>query len=433
MYEQYFELDCRPFDLAPDPRFMFLTPQHSRAVANVRFAIMNGDSFVIITGDIGIGKTTVLNTVIEELGPEYVTAKLTHTTLNHIELLQALLSDFGMPMYTKKKVLLLDTLRSFFLEQHQQGKHVVIIVDEAQNLSGPSLEELRLLSCIDTADRKIVSIVLTGQCGLDDLIDAPGLIQLRQRARLRQRLHALSEEDTFNYIEHRIKVAGGNRDKIFNRNAIEEIHRLCLGIPRLVNTLCDTALLTCLAEEKKKVTLDVIDSAVQELRWQWIEDRGADEVMASIDHESSKTRSPISLMVYRSGQFVEQVQPAHFPFVLGRSNANDMVIIDKEVSRRHALIDCIGGIYVVEDLNSKNGILINRKHRSRGLLRSGDIISFGQIDVAFYNNAADGSTQDIPTELLPAPADEDSEQSEQDADHGSTANDLTEIIDKQQA
>jgi general secretion pathway protein A len=432
MYEQYFGLDCRPFDLAPDPRFMFLTPQHSRAVANVRFAIMNGDSFVIITGEIGIGKTTVLNTVIAELGPEYVTAKLTHTTLNHIELLQALLSDFGMPMYTKKKVLLLDTLRSFFLEQHKQGKHVVIIVDEAQNLSGPALEELRLLSCIDTADRKIVSIVLTGQLGLDDLIDAPGLIQLRQRARLRQRLHALSEQDSFEYINHRMKVAGGNRDQVFDHDAIKEIHRLCFGIPRLINTLCDTALLTCLAEEKKKVTMAVIDSAVQELRWQWIEDRGADEVMAAAEQESPKTQSPINLMVYRSGQFVEQAQPTHFPFVLGRSNANDMVIIDKEVSRRHALIDCIGGIYVVEDLNSKNGILVNRKRRSRALLRSGDIISFGQIDVAFYNNASE-STPNISTELPPAPVREDDEVSEQNADPTSTANDLSMIIDKKQA
>jgi pSer/pThr/pTyr-binding forkhead associated (FHA) protein len=236
-----------------------------------------------------------------------------------------------------------------------------------------------------------------------------------------------------------MKVAGGNRDKIFNHDAIEEIHRLCFGIPRLINTLCDTALLTCLAEEKRKVTLDVIDSAVQELRWQWIEDRDADEeVVSSIDRESSKTNSPINLMVYRSGQFVEQVQPTHFPFVLGRSNANDMVIIDKEVSRRHALIDCIGGIYVVEDLNSKNGILVNRKQRSRALLRSGDIVSFGQIDVAFYNNAAE-STANIPTKLPPAPMreddenDENDENSEQDADPSSTVNDLTKITDKKQA
>lgn len=184
------------------------------------------DSFVIITGEIGIGKTTILNTVLEELGPDFVTAKLTHTTLSHIELLQALLSEFGMPIYKKKKVLLLDTLRAFFLKKHEEGKHVVIIVDEAQNLTGPALEELRLLSCIDTADRKIISVVLTGQPNLDDLIDAPGLTQLRQRARLRQRLEALNEDETTHYLQHRLAIAGGDVDKVFSPEAIKDIHRL---------------------------------------------------------------------------------------------------------------------------------------------------------------------------------------------------------------
>lgn len=399
MYEQHFGLTCRPFDLAPDPRFIYMTAQHGRAVANVKFALMNRDSFVIITGEIGIGKTTILNTVLEELGPDYVTAKITHTTLSHIELLQALLSEFGMPIYKKKKVLLLDTLRAFFLKKHQEGKHVVIIVDEAQNLTGPALEELRLLSCIDTADRKIISIVLTGQPNLDDLIDAPGLTQLRQRARLRQRLDALNEDETVDYLRHRLAIAGGELDTIFDPAAVRDIHRLTQGIPRLINTLCDTALTACMVENLPKVTLEIIDEVVHELRWQWFEEKrehaggGAPDPAAT--GGTGKARSPrVMLMVYKSGQFTEQVQAAQFPFVIGRSNANDLVVIDKEVSRRHAIIDCIGGIYVVEDLNSKNGILVNRKRRPRALLRSGDVITFGQVDVVFYSdrNAAKEAT-----------------------------------------
>jgi type II secretory pathway predicted ATPase ExeA len=391
MYEQHFGLTCRPFDLAPDPRFMFMTAQHSRAVANMKFALLNRDSFVIITGEIGIGKTTILNTVLEQLGPDFVTAKLTHTTLSHIELLQALLSEFGMPIYKKKKVLLLDTLRSFFLKKHEEGKHIVIIVDEAQNLSGPALEELRLLSCIDTADRKIISIVLTGQPNLDDLIDAPGLTQLRQRARLRQRLDALNEDETVQYIEHRLAIAGGDIQKVFAPEAIKDIHRLTQGIPRLINTLCDTALTACMVEDLPKVTLEVLDEVVHELRWQWFEERHepVNRLAQGSATPPAKSRTPrVMLMVYKSGQFVEQVQAGQFPFVIGRSNANDLVIIDKEVSRRHALIDCIGGIYVIEDLNSKNGILVNRKRRPRALLRSGDIVTFGQIDVVFYTDRA---------------------------------------------
>ena len=385
MYEEFFKLACRPFDLAPDPKFIYMTDQHARAVANVRFALINHDSFVIITGEIGIGKTTILNTVMEDLGPDYVTAKLVHTTLSHIELLQALLSEFGMPNYRKKKVMLLDTLRTFFLEQHRNGKHVVIIVDEAQNLSSSALEELRLLSCIDTSDRRIVSIVLTGQPSLDDLLDAPGLTQLRQRARLRQRLDAMVEAETLEYIKHRLQIAGGNADEIFEPETLREIHRLTSGIPRLINTLCDTALTACMVEDQHRVDLEIIDNVVHELRWQWFEEKSP---RTQGDAETApKKQSPdgnASLMVYRSGQLVEQVEATDFPFVIGRGNANNLVIIDKEVSRRHALIDRIGGIYVLEDLNSRNGLLVNQKPRVRALLRSGDIMTFGEVDVVFY-------------------------------------------------
>lgn len=389
MYEKFFGLDSRPFDLTPDPRFMFMTPQHSRAVANIKFALMNRDSFVIITGEIGTGKTTILNNVLQELGPDYVTAKLTHTTLSRIELLQALLSEFGMPNYSKKKVLLLDTLRNFFEEKNRENKHVVIIVDEAQNLDTKALEELRLLSCIDNSDRRIVSIVLTGQRGLDDLIDSPNLRQLRQRARLRQRLEPLDSENTDQYIRHRLEVAGGDVDEIFTPEALAEVHRLCFGIPRLINTLCDTAMMACMVEEKDHVSLEVVDTAAHELRWQWLEERDEEEEERRRPDTTPAQRAPVNLIVYRAGKLVEQVQPRSFPFVIGRSNANDLVILDKEVSRRHALIDQIGGIYVIEDLNSKNGILVNRKRRSRALLRSGDIISFGQIDVTFHAEAAE--------------------------------------------
>lgn len=397
MYEQHFGLTSRPFDLAPDPRFIYMTAQHSRAVANVRFALLNRDSFVIVTGEIGIGKTTIINTVLAELGPDFVTAKLTHTTLSHIELLQALLSEFGMPIYKKKKVLLLDTLRTFFLKKHEEGKHVVIVVDEAQNLSAPALEELRLLSCIDTADRKIVSVVLTGQPSLDDLLDSPGLTQLRQRARLRQRLEALNEDETLEYIRHRLAIAHGDLDRIFAPDTVKEIHRLTHGIPRLINTICDTALTACMVENLHKVTLDVIDEVVHELRWQWFEEReGGTRRMAEASAPpptKGSRKQRVMLMVHKGGQLLEQAQVKKFPFVIGRSNANDLVIIDSEVSRRHALIDCIGGIYVVEDLNSKNGILVNGKKRPRALLRSGDTMTFGEVDVVFYsdrNAARDG-------------------------------------------
>jgi general secretion pathway protein A len=384
MYEEYFNLSCRPFDLSPDPKFLFMTEQHSRAVANIKFALANRDTFVIITGEIGIGKTTVLNSVFDELGDEYVVAKLTHTTLTHIELLQALLSAFGMPMYTKKKVLLLDTLRTFFLKKHKEGRHVVIIVDEAQNLSMAALEELRLLSCIDSSNRKLLSIVLTGQRGLDDLIDAPKLAQLRQRTRLRQRLETLNEEATFDYIKHRLEIAGADSESIFEADAIREVHRLSFGVPRLINTLCDTALMCCMVEKDSTVNLETIDTVVHELRWQWFEDRDQEKSSQKRIRDSVQTETPIVLTISRDGKFVDEVKTLKAPFIVGRRASNDLVLIDKEISQRHALIDCIAGIYVIEDLNSTNGILINGKRRTRALLRAGDVISIGELDVTFH-------------------------------------------------
>lgn len=423
MYEQYFGLTSRPFDLAPDPHFLYMTDQHSRAIGNIKFALMNHDSFVIVTGEIGIGKTTILNSVLKELGPDYVTAKLTHTTLSHIELLQALLSAFGMPIYKKKKVLLLDTLRAFFLKQHEAGKHVVIIVDEAQNLTSQALEELRLLSCIDSADRNIVSIILTGQPGLDDLLDAPGLTQLRQRARLRQRLEPLTPEETMHYLEYRLATSGGDINTIFTPDAAHDIHRLTMGIPRLINTLCDTALTACMVDDLRQVTLELLDEVVHELRWQWFEEPSASGKNSRDDQSAtpapSRSRAPrVMLMVYKAGQFVEQIKVTRFPFVIGRGNVNDLVIIDQEISRRHALIDCIGGVHVVEDLNSKNGILVNRKQRPRALLRTGDIISFGQVDVVFYSDRnAPAETVDTEAGAEPTHTGSDPEDIERTARH----------------
>ena len=384
MYQEFLKLTCGPFDLAPDPRFLYITSQHSRAIANVRFALMKHDSFVVITGEIGTGKTTVLNAVLRELGPQYVTARLVHTTLTDIELLQSLLSDFGIPNYGAKKVQLLDELRAFFLEQHLAGRHVVIIVDEAQHLNPAALEELRLLSCIDTHDRRILSIVLTGQPSLDEVVDDPTLAQLRQRTRLRQRLRPLDRADTAEYIRHRMKVAGGNADEIFAPESFPEIHRLTLGTPRLINTLCDTALTACMVAKRPHVDLDTLAHVVKELGWRWPDAAGR----RAKDPSESSTRSvhgseQATLSVYSNGKLAKKVEIQSVPFSIGRSDANVLVIPELEVSRFHAFIDRVDGRYVIADHNSRNGLLVNHKRRDTAVLESGDVITIAHIDLVF--------------------------------------------------
>jgi len=386
MYDYFFQLNCRPFDLAPDPKFLFMTGQHARAAANVRFALMNYDSFVVITGEIGTGKTTVLNTALRELGSHYVVARLVHTTLNDVELLQALLSEFGIANYSTKKVKLLDKLRQFFVEQHLGGRHVVIIVDEAQHLNPAALEELRLLSCIDSQDRRIVSIVLTGQPALDEVLDDARLTQLRQRTRLRQRLRPLAESVTADYIRYRLKVAGGNADEIFAPETFAEIHRLTLGVPRLINTLCDTALTACMVESKNRVDLTTLENVVTELGWRWAEASGRRKRDPGDLPAGSQPRSDngASLLVHLPGKLVARVDIASVPFTIGRGHGNGLVIDERDISRRHALIDRAGGRYMIEDLNSCNGVLVNGKRHELANLKSGDVIIIGGLKLVFH-------------------------------------------------
>ena len=384
MYQEFFNLDSAPFDLAPDPRFLFKTVQHARAAANVRFALLKHDSFVVITGEIGTGKTTVLNEVLQQLGPQFVTARLVHTTLTDIELLQALLSEFGIANYGDRKVQLLDELRNYFLQQHLAGRHVVIIVDEAQHLSPAALEELRLLSCIDTHDRRILTIVLTGQPSLDDVVDDPTLAQLRQRTRLRQRLRPLNETDTHEYIRHRLRVAGGNADDIFAPESIPEIHRLTLGTPRLINTLCDTALTSCMVEQRKQVDLGTLASVVTELGWRWPDAAGRREREPGergVRAVGAADRAFLS--VYSSGKLTEKLEIRSVPFSIGRGDGNDLVVQDQAISRFHAVIDRVDGRYIIEDHNSRNGLMVNHRKRDTAVLKSGDVITIAHIELYF--------------------------------------------------
>jgi general secretion pathway protein A len=377
MYEDFFHLSCRPFDLAPDPKFLYMTAQHAQAADNMRFALLQHDSFVVISGEIGTGKTTVLNTALRDLGSDYVTARIVHTTLTHVELLQSLLSEFGIANYGTKKVRLLDELRRFFVEQHQAGRHVVIIVDEAQHLSAAALEELRLLTCIDSQDRRLLTIVLTGQPSLDDVLDDASLAQLRQRTRLRQRLRPMGQADTSEYIRHRLRVAGGNADEIFAPETLPEIHRLTLGTPRLINTLCDTALIACMVDSKHRVELATINYVVEQLGWR--RKRIAGEATAG--HALAGNQA--MLTVHLPGKFVVRVEINPVPFSIGRGLGNGFVIEEREISRRHAQIDRVADQYVIQDLGSANGVQVNGKRRASATLKPGDVITIGLVKMVF--------------------------------------------------
>ncbi|HSG98355.1 MAG TPA: AAA family ATPase, partial [Woeseiaceae bacterium] len=266
-YLSHFNLQDQPFRLTPDPDYLYWSKQHARAKAYMESTIWLADGFVVITGEIGSGKTTLLQSFLSELDDDVVCAVVSQTQLTATQFLQAVLTEFGFKPFDKRKVELLDMLNMFLIEQYSNGNKVVLIVDEAQNLSRKVLEEIRLLSGIETHKEKVLRIILAGQPELRETLDSPSLKQLVQRIRLRFHLESLDRREMREYIEHRLGVASCPRNDLFAEECFETIHRYTGGVPRLINTLCDSALLCAFADEKETVDLDDVMAAVGELSW----------------------------------------------------------------------------------------------------------------------------------------------------------------------
>src|ERR1700730_9971455 len=242
MYLDLFKLHELPFRLSPDPQFLYLSKQHARAKAYMESTIWFTDGFVVITGDIGAGKTPLIEKFLNELQADVVVAQINQTQLSATGFLQSALVQFGFSPFGMKKPEVLATLNQFLVEQHGNGRKVLLIIDEAQNLTNKVLEEVRMLSGVETTKEKVLRIILAGQPELNEKLDAPELIQLTQRIRLRFHLTTLSAPEMRAYIQHRLDVAGGGDRQIFAEEAYPDIFRYTGGVPRLVNTLCDTAM-----------------------------------------------------------------------------------------------------------------------------------------------------------------------------------------------
>ncbi len=266
---EHFNLNKQPFGLTPDPEFVYWSKQHAGAKAYMESTIWLADGFVVISGEIGSGKTTLLQSFLAELGDDVVSAVVSQTQLKPTQFLQAVLAEFGFKPFKKRKVELLDMLNMFLIEQYSKGKKVILIIDEAQNLSKKVLEEIRMLSGIETQKEKILRIILAGQPELKETLDSPSLKQLVQRIRLRFHIGPLDDREMREYIEHRLKVAGRDDNDLIADDAFAPIYRYTGGIPRLINILCDTALLCAFADDKQTVDVGDVMSAVKELNWKY--------------------------------------------------------------------------------------------------------------------------------------------------------------------
>ncbi len=395
-YLKHFNLKEQPFRLTPDPEFLYWSLQHARAKAYMESTIWLADGFVVITGEIGSGKTTLLQSFLDELDDDVVYAVVSQTQLTSSQFLQAVLTEFGFKPFNKRKVELLDILNNFLIEQYANGKKVVLIVDEAQNLSTKVLEEIRMLSGIETHKEKVLRIILAGQPELKETLESPSLKQLVQRVRLRFHVGPLELSDISKYIEHRLAVAGNEQVGVFGDDCFDVIYAYTGGIPRLVNTLCDTALLVAFADEKTTLAAEDIMAAVNELDWKEHEsDTGRfntlDQVVAR--HGPAAHLTQIEILADGETVSVQTFGPGRI--VIGRSPDNEICIRSKFVSRHHAQIVIDEKGCIVEDLNSTNGVFFGERQIKKHLLTSGDSIAIGAHDLVYTDLRLAAASADI--------------------------------------
>jgi general secretion pathway protein A len=266
MYNSHFGFLESPFSVTPDPRFFYTNPVYLEAYATLRYGIEAKKGFIVITGEVGTGKTTLLRKLLHNLEDTVHSVFIFNSYPSFLELLQVTLHDLGLAPKDTSKVTMIQELGDYLIQQHQRGHAVAALIDEAQNLSDAVLEDLRLLSNLETDREKLLQIVLVGQPELEAKLEQPGLRQLKQRVALRCRLRPLKDEEVGPYIDFRLRTAGYEGKGLFHRDAVQQIASYSQGIPRLMNIICDNALLTAYAESKKIVSPDMINEVARDLR-----------------------------------------------------------------------------------------------------------------------------------------------------------------------
>jgi general secretion pathway protein A len=308
MYKTFFNLTRNPFDLTPDPEFLFPTKRHNEALAALYYGVRQHKGFVVVTGEVGTGKTLLLRCLLRLLtqSEDVAYAYLFNNRLSPKEFLQYILSDFGLSASGKNKAELLLELSQFLIQRGSKKLTTVLIVDEAHHLSAEILEEVRLLTNLESAESKLLQIVLVGQPELELKLDSVGLRQLKQRIALRARLDSLDGNETKGYIERRLQIAGtgSQAETLFPEETIAAVHRHSRGFPRLINTICENALITAYARQMQSVTPEIIGDVANEFRLAVVQ---SPEVRTAVRHNGVGVQQTINVV---SDQYSSLHEPA---------------------------------------------------------------------------------------------------------------------------
>ncbi len=308
MYKSFYGLKENPFNVNPDPRFLFLTQQIEEALTGLMYGIQTRKGFVTLTGEVGTGKTTLINRLLDWLHHHRArTAFLFNSRMNSNQLFDFILAEFDIPCDSKSKSQQLMKLNHWLLDRYRTGETVALIIDEAQNLTYPVLEEIRLLTNLETSTEKLLQIVLSGQPELEEKLKLPQLRQLRQRIMLRCRTTPLSHEQTKEYIAERLKIAGASGAPIFSAPAVDAIHVYSLGIPRVINLLCEHSLVNAFVDQQRPIQSEVVEEVAREFQ--------LDEVEPIAPLGGSK----IDTDVYNSEAFIQNLGEALSRFRLSPS------------------------------------------------------------------------------------------------------------------
>ena len=284
MYKEFYGFKRNPFEITPDPMFYFATPLHNEALASLVYGVKERRGFVVTTGEVGTGKSLLVHCFLQWLTRMSIPfSHIFNTRLSTLEFLQYFISDLGIPTLQNKAGILI-RLNQYLIQQYRRGSTTVLVVDEGQLLDWEVLEEIRLLTNLETVDQKLLQIILVGQPELEHKMDSPALRQLKQRIALRCRLNALSREQTRAYIEHRLRIAGANFHDAqpFPESTITAIAEYSRGIPRLINTLCETALIEGYARQSRVITVEMIAQIAADSRLESVQP--CDLVSDSFDH-----------------------------------------------------------------------------------------------------------------------------------------------------